>query len=230
MSLIADYQDSFGGPKQIRWPDFTTDYLTTDLDASGFQIFNLDLGSVVIDTDALLKANNLSDLASVPTARVNLGLHELATAIPTLLGEQFVFLDPPASASYMKVAHFVDGGDMPTFPITYLTPSEVRTDLGLKAAALVENTDMGLGMMTIEDPVTDSILGTSGVDCIWYTPTTLKSAFGLQGTISADTGWVAWTGTPSKSTRLVSTSTTANNAAAIKSIIDALLGQGILAV
>lgn len=45
---------------------------------------------------------------------------------------------------------------------------------------------------------------------------------------NTDTGWTAWTGTGSKATKLVSTATTAEIAAAVKSIIDALIANRIL--
>lgn len=53
----------------------------------------------------------------------------------------------------------------------------------------------------------------------------------VAGTIAVgtkDTGWTAWTGAGSKATKLVSTATTGDCAAAIKSILDALIAYNIV--
>lgn len=41
MSLLADRQDAFGGPRLARWPAYATDELPADLDAGGFRIKNI---------------------------------------------------------------------------------------------------------------------------------------------------------------------------------------------
>lgn len=55
-----------------------------------------------------------------------------------------------------------------------------------------------------------------------------KDINGLQILSTRDTGWAAWTGTGSKATKLVSSATLADCAAAIKSILDAMISHGLI--
>jgi hypothetical protein len=38
MSLLPDFQDQYGGPRAVRFPDYETDTLVADVDASGFRL------------------------------------------------------------------------------------------------------------------------------------------------------------------------------------------------
>lgn len=121
---------------------------------------------------ALLKTNNLSDLTSVPTALVNLGLTSVATSVyantsQAQTGSSATVVMSPANTT----EHFNARTTTLTRVILGRTdPANIRTDLGLGSAALLAETGVVQttgnqtigGTKTFSSTVTANISGNAG--------------------------------------------------------------------
>lgn len=203
-------------------------------------------------TNAVIKTTTSAPIifgtSGIERARILLGLSVGNTTDPGVGGIRATTI---TATGTITAAQFVGGGAA----LTGFTASQIPTTLlATTVPSLTISGTAGAGVISLGAQATDPTgnpvklyATTAGRLGVWHSGSaaqafefdnlnlTAKRNFAWpnqSGTIAVgnpDTGWTAWTGTPSKATKLVSTATAAECAAAIKQIIDTLLQYGILA-